>query len=477
MKKILTAINNPKLNEKLKKENIAEIIGKDIQYKEGIIEILEKNKNIDLIIISENLPGEISIEKLIEEINKINKKIKIIYILEKENIQLEKILNKNYIYNIYYNNKITLNELVKNIKEKELKNEKELQEEIDKLKKILIENNLIIKKENNKKNILKKENKEENKNKINKKEIKNYIEKIKKLKEKKYIKIPKIKIKKYKSKKSDKKYEEKKIRLLSKNSIHNDIIFAKILTFVGSKESGKTTLSLKISNLLEKKNNKILIVDLDYYSNDVSRLLKNYLEKNKIKNEKYKNKISNKKIIKIKNEIKNNKYLKKYKKEKKLKLNSKKYNNINIKNIIKNNFKRINKNIYLITIKLKEKKYIENKKSEFIEEIKKMNNYFDYIIVDTKNLKNNKIIYKILEISSKIYIIIEPKILRIKETTEILKNIERNTKIRENSLHILINKEKLESIHPKIIKNIFKNFLVFNSKNYIKKLNIIKNIK
>ena len=47
MKKILTAINNSALNEKLKKENIAEIIGRDIQYKEGIIEILEKNKNID----------------------------------------------------------------------------------------------------------------------------------------------------------------------------------------------------------------------------------------------------------------------------------------------------------------------------------------------------------------------------------------------------------------------------------------------
>ena len=109
MKKILTAINNSALNEKLKKENIAEIIGRDIQYKEGIIEILEKNKNIDLIIISENLPGEITIENLIKNINKINEKIKIIYILEKENIELEKKLNKYYIYNIYYNNKITLN--------------------------------------------------------------------------------------------------------------------------------------------------------------------------------------------------------------------------------------------------------------------------------------------------------------------------------------------------------------------------------
>ena len=136
MKKILTAINNSALNEKLKKENIAEIIGRDIQYKEGIIEILEKNKNKKIKIINKKITEEITIKNLIKNINKINKKIKIIYILEKENIELEKKLNKYYIYNIYYNNKITLNELIKNIKEKELKNEKELQEEIEILKNI-----------------------------------------------------------------------------------------------------------------------------------------------------------------------------------------------------------------------------------------------------------------------------------------------------------------------------------------------------
>ena len=68
MKKIITAINNPKLNEELKKERNFEIIGKDIQYREAILEILEKNKNIDLIILSEKIEGEIKLEKLIEKI-------------------------------------------------------------------------------------------------------------------------------------------------------------------------------------------------------------------------------------------------------------------------------------------------------------------------------------------------------------------------------------------------------------------------
>ena len=118
MKKIITAINNPKLNEELKKEEFIEIIGKDIQYREAIIEIIEKNKDIDIIIINDNLPGEIENTKIIKQIKEINEKIKIIYILEKENIEKEKILKKENITDIYYNNKINLEDLINIIKEK-----------------------------------------------------------------------------------------------------------------------------------------------------------------------------------------------------------------------------------------------------------------------------------------------------------------------------------------------------------------------
>ena len=42
MKKILTAVDNPTLNIRLKEEKDIKIIGKDIPYKEGILEFLEK---------------------------------------------------------------------------------------------------------------------------------------------------------------------------------------------------------------------------------------------------------------------------------------------------------------------------------------------------------------------------------------------------------------------------------------------------
>ncbi len=71
MKKIITAINDKVLNEELRKNKDVEIICKDIQYKEGILEILEINFEIDYIFINYNLPGEISIQYLINMILKI----------------------------------------------------------------------------------------------------------------------------------------------------------------------------------------------------------------------------------------------------------------------------------------------------------------------------------------------------------------------------------------------------------------------
>lgn len=110
MIKIITAVNNPNLNEELKIEKNIEIIGRDIQYKEGVLELLEKNIEINYIIIDENLPGEIELNKLIEKILEKNKKIKIIITIKKENKNKINLNNKKII-KIYYEKNINLNEL------------------------------------------------------------------------------------------------------------------------------------------------------------------------------------------------------------------------------------------------------------------------------------------------------------------------------------------------------------------------------
>jgi len=98
---ILTAINNEKIFKELKMKNNINIVSKNIQYKEGILEILEKNNNIDCVIMNENISGQIKIEELIKKIKKINNKINIIIILNKKDLIKEEYLSKNKIKFIY----------------------------------------------------------------------------------------------------------------------------------------------------------------------------------------------------------------------------------------------------------------------------------------------------------------------------------------------------------------------------------------
>ena len=125
--KIITAMNNPELNEELKKEKNIEIICKDIFYKEGILEILENEINLDYIFINYELPGEIKLNNLIEKIIEKNEKIKIIILIKKEsknnlykikkekntknNLEIIKDIKNKNIIRIFYNEKLNLIEL------------------------------------------------------------------------------------------------------------------------------------------------------------------------------------------------------------------------------------------------------------------------------------------------------------------------------------------------------------------------------
>ena len=102
--RIITAIGNPILNEKLKNNTDIKIVGKDIQYQEGILEILEENKDIDLLALSNILPGEWDFYKLINEIKKSNKKLEIVVFLHKKDENIENFLTSKNIYKIYYLN-------------------------------------------------------------------------------------------------------------------------------------------------------------------------------------------------------------------------------------------------------------------------------------------------------------------------------------------------------------------------------------
>ena len=116
MKKIITALGNYLLNDKLLEQKEFQVISRDIQYQEGIFEIIEKNNNIDYLILSEILPGENNILELVEKIKEQDKYIKIIIILENKNEELENKLYLKNINKIYYDNQIEIDEIINYLK-------------------------------------------------------------------------------------------------------------------------------------------------------------------------------------------------------------------------------------------------------------------------------------------------------------------------------------------------------------------------
>lgn len=151
----ITALGNEEINKLLKKE--LEIIGKDIQYQEAVLDVLENKENIEFLILSSIIPGQFNIYEFINLIIFKNPKIKIIIFLEKGNKELEDFLISKGINNIYYNNEITIQEIISNIK-----NNKNINYEIKKINKTKIIKNIknklkkffikLNKKENNIKN-------------------------------------------------------------------------------------------------------------------------------------------------------------------------------------------------------------------------------------------------------------------------------------------------------------------------------------
>lgn len=234
MKKIITAIGNPILNEYLKKEEDIIVIGNDIQYQDGIFELLEKDNNINLIIISEIIIGENTIEKLIEKIKIINKNIKIMIILENKNEELENKLIAKGIIKIFYHNNIEINKFIKFIKENKENENEELKQEINDLKNLILENKKID---------------DENKSKKINNKIKNNL------------------------------FEKLNNKYLNKKIVNQE---KEIISISGPNGAGKSIITVNLAKVMALKKEKILIIDFDILNNNIHTILgvKKHLIKN-----------------------------------------------------------------------------------------------------------------------------------------------------------------------------------------------------
>ena len=132
---------------KLKESKIYDVFGNDIPYQDGVIEVLRGNSDIDILILNESLVGEYEIKDFLNMICKINQYIEIIFFMEKENISLKNFLRKLGISKIFIDNTDSIDDIIKSIGY-EKDTEANLSLEIEKLKKIIQENQQITKNKN-----------------------------------------------------------------------------------------------------------------------------------------------------------------------------------------------------------------------------------------------------------------------------------------------------------------------------------------
>lgn len=413
MKKIITALLNEKVHEKLKEYQEINVLLNDIQYQEGIIEALEINKEIEYIILSELLPGELNLKELIEKIKKINNNIKIIIILEKENKELENYLFTKGNINIFYNNEIEIKDIVNLIINK--KQNEELQKEIEEIKKIIFNKN----------------NFEENNN----------IEKYKNNSNEIYKNKEELKISKEEKARIEKEIENEFAENLFINKIKNKInnIFnkekikeeTKIITFLGISGVGKSISIINLAKELQKTKNKILIIDLDFFNNSIETLLQIPSIKYKYKLEEQKNDFE-KLTIKINSKI------------------------------------DLISKINLIS----ESQFEEN---NILKIIKKLKDKYDLILIDTGNDYKNNYLKILINESEKIVFITEPNIIQIKKSKKLLEQHIQENKIEKSNTYILFNKIKNDTISFDILKNVFKEYNILGEINFIKNCNTLIN--
>lgn len=473
--RIITAVGNPTINNKLKNIKDIEIINKDIQYQDGIIEILEIDKKIDYIILNQFLPGEYKIEGLIECIREINSKIKIIVLLEKFDENLEKILLKKGIYRILKNKEINIDNLINIIKidEKMEKYNKEIQIEIDKIKnynnieknkcKNKSKNNYLKKIKNNFENIIKKyfENKIEGNNKIinyalkTSNKYKKESNKIKNIKNNRTIKRIKIKIiriyRKIKNTIINFKiyyFKDEKNKILI-NSTKNK---KNIIAIFGNSGSGKSTMAILFSMVLKNYYKKILILDLDFQNKSIHTILgiKKMLIKNKLKyaqiqEKKIREKSLNSKIIKIDDLI-----------------------------------VKFNKKIDVIT----NIDFFDNEINKFNYEklnllLKKLLKKYDLILLDTGNYCNVEKYINLVKISDKSIFLTEGNILNVGKSKIFLDIFNKLNSREKNKIKIIFNKYNKYCIKSYLLKKIYYNFEIIGFINYNALINyyINKNFK
>ena len=377
--KILTAMGNPILNDELQKIMNIEVIGKDIQYQEGIIEILEKFSEIDILIMKDNLPGEYSFYEMIDKIKKIKNDIEIYMFLENKDENKENYLASKDIYKIYYLDLIDFDIFLENFKEKSANTQEEINREINELKNIILSEDIGC-------------------------ENYNFIEK--------------SIIEGFNPSGCEESYE------MQNEYVEEE---CKTIAISGNFGTGKSLISSFLSKVRAEQNKKTLLVDFDFENSSLNSLfgVRRYKEK---------------------------------------------------RCYIEDYIFKINDNLDLLCGLENLINFNENLRSSIIREIlKRLKEEYDFIIIDTSSRIDFKYVKVILTFCDKIIFLIEPNLLEISKSNNLLENLVNDFKIDVDKIKIVFNKANKYKIVECVLEELFSEFEIIGYLNYEEKYNIFIN--
>ena len=106
--KILVALDNKEIKEKLNIKYGNKVYNYDFSYKEDVIEYLKRYSDDYIILTRLDLPGNISYKEYILSLKNLSNNSKIVIIVNKLNIDDRKFLYANEIFNIIEGNEIDI---------------------------------------------------------------------------------------------------------------------------------------------------------------------------------------------------------------------------------------------------------------------------------------------------------------------------------------------------------------------------------
>ncbi len=108
---IVQAVNNEYVFEKIKERYLDDVYEHEITYMEGVIEFLSNNKEYDIVITKDNLPGTLSREMYVKQLKLANEKCKIILLTENLDESYRRFLFANEVFSIIEGSNIDLQKI------------------------------------------------------------------------------------------------------------------------------------------------------------------------------------------------------------------------------------------------------------------------------------------------------------------------------------------------------------------------------